>query len=178
MQNKVDVCPEKNRITQTQLSDILLSLFRMEFATFLHKRKKYLESGEEIILESVKNVKIKLKETECKIRKVNEEESSKYVDYRVGKITQSEYVTYKMKQEENLKKLKDKAEIQKKEIQKLEKASKNYMKAIKELLKLKSAKELTKDMIEAFVSKIYIYPGKRIEVLFKFSSWELMKLPR
>ena len=41
VQNKVDVCPEKNRITQTQLSDILLSLFRMEFATFLHKRKKY-----------------------------------------------------------------------------------------------------------------------------------------
>ena len=45
-----------------------------------------------------------------------------------------------------------------------------YMAAIKALLKLKSGKELTKDMIEAFISKIYVYPGKRIEVIFTFTA--------
>lgn len=44
------------------------------------------------------------------------------------------------------------------------------MAAIKALLKLKSGKELTKDMIEAFISKIYVYPGKRIEVIFTFTA--------
>ena len=172
VQNKIDVCVEKNRITQGELSDILLSLFRMEFAIFLNKPNKYLNFGEQIILESEKNAQKKLKEIETKIKKINEEEREKYIAYRMGIVTQSEYIDYKVKQEEYLKELREKIEIQKKEVQKLEKSSQNYRKIIKELLKLKSAKELTKDMIEAFVSKIYIYPQKRVEVIFSFSAEE------
>ena len=41
-----------------------------------------------------------------------------------------------------------------------------YLAAVKAILELKNGKDLTKDMVEAFISKIYVYPGKRIEVLF------------
>ena len=61
-------------------------------------------------------------------------------------------------------------EEQKKDIKTLEKLSGRYLSAIRALLKLKSGKELTKDMVEAFISKIYVYPGKRIEVLFTFTA--------
>ena len=48
----------------------------------------------------------------------------------------------------------------------LEKLETKYLAAIKALIKLKNGKDLTKDVVEAFIAKIYVYPGKRIEVLF------------
>ena len=96
--------------------------------------------------------------------------SSFYMDYRSGKIPQKEYVAFKMRQADILEDLRKQQESQQQEIRALDKLSGKYMAAIKALLKLKSGKELTKDMIEAFISKIYVYPGKRIEVIFTFTA--------
>lgn len=90
--------------------------------------------------------------------------------YLLIKTKDKKYVAYKMKQEDKLIDLRKIEEGQKREIKALEKLSGRYLFAIKELLKLKSGKELTKDMVEAFISKIYVYPGKRIEVLFTFTA--------
>lgn len=169
-QTKVTVCPESNRISKAELVDILRPLIRMEFAVFLDKPKKYVEFGNERISESVKRAEAKLHETEVKIRRFREEESSVYMDYRAGKILQKDYVAYKMQQEDKLIELRKVEEGQKKDIKTLEKLSGRYLSAIRALLKLKSGKELTKDMVEAFISKIYVYPGKRIEVIFTFTA--------
>lgn len=159
-QTKVTVCPESNRISKAELVDILRPLIRMEFAVFLDKPKKYVEFGNERISESVKRAEAKLHETEVKIRRFREEESSVYMDYRAGKILQKDYVAYKMQQEDKLIELRKVEEGQKKDIKTLEKLSGRYLSAIRALLKLKSGKELTKDMVEAFISKIYVYPEK------------------
>ena len=157
---KVTVCPDSNRISKNELVGILLPLIRMEFAVFLNKPKRYMEYGKERIAEAVKKAESGLRETEGKIRRSYEEESSIYMDYRAGKI----------QQENKLADLKKQQEGQEKEIKALNKLSEKYLTAIKALLKLKSGKELTKDMIEAFISKIYVYPGKRIEVIFTFTT--------
>ncbi len=169
-QTKVTVCPESNRISKAELVDILLPLIRMEFAVFLDTPPKYVEFGNERISESVKRAEAKFHDTEAKIRRFCEEESSVYMDYRAGKILQKDYVAYKMQQEDKLIELRKVEEGQKKDIKALEKLSGRYLSAIRALLKLKSGKELTKDMVEAFISKIYVYPGKRIEVLFTFTT--------
>lgn len=169
-QTKVTVCPESNRISKTELVDILLPLIRKEFAVFLDKPKKYVEFGKERISEAVKKAEADLRETEGKIRRLREEEGNVYVDYRAGNISQKDYVAYKMKQEDKLIDLGKIEETQKKEVKALEKLSGRYLSAIRALLKLKSGKELTKEMVEAFISKIYVYPGKRIEVLFTFTA--------
>ena len=169
-QTKVTVCPDSNRISKTELVDILLPLIRMEFAVFLDKPKSYMEYGKERIAKAVKKAEEKLRETEGKIRRSNEEESCIYMDYRVGKIPQKEYVALKMQEENKLADLKKRQEGQEKEIKALNKLSVKYLAAIKALLKLKSGKELTKDMVEEFISKIYVYPGKRIEVIFTFTA--------
>lgn len=167
---KVTVCPDSNRISKNELVGILLPLIRMEFAVFLNKPKRYMEYGKERIAEAVKKAESGLRETEGKIRRSYEEESSIYMDYRAGKIPQKKYVAFKMQQENKLADLKKQQEGQGKEIKALNKLSEKYLTAIKALLKLKSGKELTKDMIEAFISKIYVYPGKRIEVIFTFTT--------
>lgn len=169
-QTKIKVCPDSNRISKNELVDILLPLICMEFAVFLSKPKHYMEYGKERIAEAVKKAEARLRETEAKLRRSQEEESCVYMDYRVGKIPQKEYVAFKMSQVDILEDLRKQQESQKQEIRALDKLSGKYMAAIKALLKLKSGKELTKDMIEAFISKIYVYPGKRIEVIFTFTA--------
>lgn len=169
-QTKVTVCPDSNRISKNELVDILLPLIRMEFAVFLNKPESYIEYGKERITESIKKAEMALRETEGKIRRSREEESSTYLDYRLGKIRQKEYVAFKMKQENRQTDLRKRQETQQKEIKALEKLSGKYLAAIKALLKLKNGKELTKDMIEAFIREIYVYPGKRIEVIFTFTT--------
>ena len=169
-QTKIKVCPDSNRISKNELVDILLPLICMEFAVFLNKPKHYMEYGKERIAEAVKKAEARLRETEAKLRRSQEEESCVYMDYHVGKIPQKEYVAFKMSQVDILEDLRKQQESQKQEIRALDKLSGKYMAAIKALLKLKSGKELTKDMIEAFISKIYVYPGKRIEVIFTFTA--------
>lgn len=169
-QTKVTVCPDSNRISKNELVDILLPLIRMEFAVFLDEPKRYIEYGKERIAESIKRAEAALREIDGKIRRSSEEESSIYVEYRLGKISQKEYVAFKMKQEDRQADLRKQQEAQQQEIKTLEKLSGKYLAAIKALLKLKSGKELTKDMIEAFIREIYVYPGKRIEVIFTFTA--------
>lgn len=169
-QTKVPVCPDSNRISKNELLDLLLPLIRMEFAVFLNKPDSYIEYGEERITESIKKAERALHETEGKIRRSGEEESSIYMDYRSGKIPQKEYVAFKMKQEDRLADLRRRQEEQQKERKALDKLRGKYLSAVRALLKLKSGKELTKDMTEAFISKIYVYPGKWIEVIFTFTA--------
>lgn len=169
-QTKVPVCPDSNRISKNELLDILLPLIRMEFAVYLNNPRSYMEYGEERIAESIKKAERDLRETEGKIRRSGEEESGIYMDYRSGKITQKEYVAFKMKQEDRLADLRRQQEEQQKERKALDKLRGKYLSAVRALLKLKSGKELTKDMTEAFISKIYVYPGKRIEVIFTFTA--------
>lgn len=169
-QTKVKVCPDSNRISKNELVDILLPLIRMEFAFFLNKPKSYMEYGKERIAEVVKKMERDLRYIEGKLQRSYEEESSIYMDYRASNILQKEYVSLKMQQKNKLTDLKKQQEGKEKEIMALNKLSVKYLAAIKALLKLKSGKELSKDMIEAFISKIYVYPGKRIEVIFTFTA--------
>ncbi len=172
-QTKVTVCPETNRISKNQLLDILLPLIRVEFDVFLNKPKRYMEYGKKQIAGKIKEVETKIRDTEEKIRRFREEEGCVYMNYRAGKMLQKDYVSFKLKQEDRLKELQRQLQEWEKERKALDKLEANYLKAIKALLKLKSGKDLTKDMVEAFVSKIYIYPGKRIEVLFSFTSYNM-----
>lgn len=165
-QTKVTICPESNRISQNELLDILLPFIRMEFAVFLDKPKYYMEYGKARIAETEKRAEAALKEKERKIRCAQEEESSVYVEYRTGKILQKDYVSFKMKQVGRLEELEKQKEAAEKEKKALDKRAAGYLAAIKALLKLKDGKEFTKDMVEAFIEKIHVYPGKRIEVLF------------
>lgn len=169
-QTKFVICPETNSISKNELLDILLPLIRMEYEVFLSKPKRYMEYGNERIAEAVKEAEGKLRGIERKLRSSKENESSIYIAYREGKISQKDYVAFKLKQEDRLEELRKQKETAEKEKMMLNKLSQKYLLAIKALLKLKNGKEFTKDMVEAFISKIYVYPGKRIEVLFAFTA--------
>lgn len=92
------------------------------------------------------------------------------MEYREGIITQSEYVAYKMRQEGRLNDLnRQKAELEAGR-KNLDTVSGKYLAAARALLRLKSGRELTKEMVESLIRRIYVYPGKRIEVEFAYTN--------
>ncbi len=45
-----------------------------------------------------------------------------------------------------------------------------YLLAVRSLAKLKSGKELTAGTVSALIEKIYVYPGKRVEIFFRYTN--------
>lgn len=168
-QTKVESCPASNRISKAELVDILLPLLRMEFSVYLEKPQKYMEIAEGQIRTAGTDIDVKVRKIERNIAAAKEEEQIKYVEYREGIILQSEYFAHKMRQEGKMKDLdRQKAELEAGR-KKLDTISGKYLAATRALFRLKSGRELSKEMIESLIRKIYVYPGKRIEVEFAYT---------
>ena len=169
-QTKVEGCPASNRISKVELVDILLPLLRMEFSVYLGKPKQYTEIVKEQLGTAGTVIDTKIRKAEREIVSAKEEERTKYVEYREGIIPQSEYVAYKMRQEGRLKDLNRQKEELEADRKNLNTVSGKYLAAARALLRLKSGRELTKEVVESLIRKIYVYPGKRIEVEFAYTN--------
>ena len=97
--------------------------------------------------------------------RMEEESTDFYMAYREGKLSQKEYVSFKTEREECLRELEK--QLKEKRRSMVEMQERN-LKTVCSLLKLKSAKELTVDMVDIMIEKIRAYPGKRIEVELKY----------
>ena len=169
-QTKVEGCPASNRISKAELVDILLPLLRMEFSVYLGKPKQYMEIVKEQLGTAGTVIDTKIRKAEREIVSAKEAERTKYVEYREGIIPQSEYVAYKMQQEGRLNDLNRQKEELEAERKNLDAVSGKYLAAARALLRLKSGRELTKEVVESLIRKIYVYPGKRIEVEFAYTN--------
>jgi len=150
--------------------DILLPILRIEFSVYLGKPNQYMEVVKEQIRTAGEEIDKKKRKVERAIAAAKEMEQTKYVEYREGIIPQSEYVAYKMRQEGRLKDLSRQSEELEAERKNLNTVSVKYLAAARALLRLKSGMELTREMVESLIQKIYVYPGKRIEVEFAYTN--------
>ena len=91
-----------------------------------------------------------------------------------GKLEQKEYVAYKLWKDDRQRELEKQGEQYSDMIDSLKRNEETYLKQIRALVKLKDHKKLTKELIEVLIEKIYVYPGKRVEVVFAYSG-DLMK---
>lgn len=166
---KWETCTEPNRISRTELEDILSYLLRTEFAIRLKKQKDYVEQGRILIQQKKQRLEQQLRKTEGNILSLSEEEGEKYMAYRTGKLRQEEYVRYRLWKDERLRELEKQKNQYQEEIKTLDRKGDTYLKAIRSLIKLKSGEGLTKEVVEALIEKIYVYPGKRVEIVFAYS---------
>ena len=173
----MESCPASNRISKAELVDILLPLLKTEFSVYLGKPKKYMEIVKEQLRAAGTGIDAKIRKTERDIAAAKEDERTKYVEYREGIIPQSEYVAYKMRQEGRLNDLNRQKEELEAGRKNLDTVSGKYLAAARALLRLKSGRELTKEMVESLIRRIYVYPGKRIEVEFAYTNELLEGVP-
>ena len=96
------------------------------------------------------------------------------MEFHGGKLEQKEYVAYKLWKDDRQRELEKQGEQYSDMIDSLKRNEETYLKQIRALVKLKDHKKLTKELIEVLIEKIYVYPGKRVEVVFAYSG-DLMK---
>lgn len=165
---KRETCPESNRISKAELADILSFLFQAEFAAQLKKQKDYVEQGQALVHQKKQELEQQLRQTEGAMAALSEEEGEKYMAYRLGNLPQEEYVRYRLWKEERLRELEKQKKRYQEEGKKLERKGEIYLKAVRSLIKLKSGDALTKELVEALIERIYVYPGKRVEIVFTY----------
>lgn len=172
--SKIAGCPEFNRITKEELSDILLKLLGTEISVHLKRQKDYVEKGRLFVQRRKTELEQKRRQVESFIYALKEEESRKYMEFHGGKLEQKEYVAYKLWKDDRQRELEKQGEQYSDMIDSLKRNEETYLKQIRALVKLKDHKKLTKELIEVLIEKIYVYPGKRVEVVFAYSG-DLMK---
>lgn len=165
---KTDSCPSSNRISKNALTDILFSLFEKEFDTGLKKRRMYPDTAKEIIRHKKQELEQDLRSVTYAKERLAEEESEKYMAYRTGKLSQKDYVEYKICKENRLRDLEKQENSFREQEVSLERNGETYLKAVRALIKLKKKQVLTKELIETLIDKIYVYPEKRVEVVFTY----------
>lgn len=168
--SKIDHVCESNRISKEILSDILLSTLRVEFAIYLEKPKFYVERNKTLGQEKKAEYQSIICKIDRKIERMEEEESSQYIRYRSEEITQEQYVEMKLKNAGKKEELLKNRRIQEECIRTLEQVIEKQNKEIRSLLKLDTVDELTKEFVDSLVEKIYVYPGKRVEIIYTFSN--------
>lgn len=169
-QTKTTSCPESNRISKQELTGILMPLLRTEFAVYLDKPKRLAEAGKEQINSSIASSEKEREDLRHRAVRLERENMGAYMDYREGKMPQKEYVSFKMKQEERLRELKKQEGELENRKKGMEKVQGRCLKAVCSLLKLKDTGELTVEMVDSLIKKIYVYPGKRIEAELRYTN--------
>lgn len=167
-QTKNGNCPQTNRMTVKELTRLLIPLLCLEFGIYLGSPERFIEAGKEQMHTAALRMDKEIKVIRIRMQRMKEKDTDAYMDYRDGKLSQREYVSFKLRQEDNRRKL-ERQEKDFEERQKgLKKDREKYLKAIRSLFKLKEGEELTREFVDAFIEKIYVYPGKRIEVQFRY----------
>ena len=169
-QTKTAGCPESNRISKQELTDILMPLLRTEFAVYLDKPKRFVEAGKEQIGSAIARSEKEREDLRRRVRQAEEKGTEAYMAYREGKMLQKEYVSFKMEQEERLRELKKQEKELEESRRGMEKVQEKYLRAVRSLLKLKDTGELTTDMVDSLIEKIHVYPGKRIEAELRYTN--------
>ena len=165
---KVETCPQSNRISRHELTSILMSALQVEFSAYLDKPVRYIEAGKAQLNEARIRVEKGIKAVQNRAQKKRAEEEGIYMDYKEGKMLQKEYVDFKMKQAEHLQELEKREGELKRKQKEIEKVQEKYLKVIRSLLKMKNGEEMTMALVDTLIEKIYVYPGKRIEVQFRY----------
>lgn len=166
---KTDNCPYPNRISKSTLTELLFSLFEKEFEAGLKKQRTYFNMAEEVIRQKKQELARHIQSVAGARTRHIQEESEKYIAYRMGSLSQKDYVEDKMNRENRQQELEKQEHSLREQEARLARNGKIYLGAVRALIKLKNEQVFTKELIETLIDKIYVYPGKRVEVLFSYS---------
>lgn len=164
-----DCCPVSNRISNRVLMEIFYTLFEKEFGAALKKQRIYLDTARETIRDKNQELEQRLGAVICAKERLTEEEGEKYMAYRAGSLSQKDYMEYQRWKENRLRDLEKQENSFREQKRCLEHGGETYLKAVRALIKLKNEQVLTRELIEMLIDKIYVYPGKRVEILFTYS---------
>ncbi|MCI8309706.1 MAG: hypothetical protein HFJ45_05910 [Clostridia bacterium] len=159
----------KHTLKVEELEEVVLETIKLHLE-FLIDTEKLLEqinksNNKKLVNENMKNIK-NIKEKE--IEKLSNLKKGLYEDWKNEYITKEEYLEYKKKYENDIKKIKEvivNLEKQKNDINKVEKKNNLWLENFK---KEKNIINLDRDVIAEIIDYIEIHENKKITIHFKF----------
>lgn len=166
---------ENEQITFFQIQKVILHLLKKEFLLNGIQMKKLTDS----IKKAGEKQKAQIQKTENELQKSLDDTdrriSSHYLEYRNGRISQVQFLEIK-------KKLEEKKEQDRKilcdlhtEYASIDRMADKQNQFLRTILKYKSCARLNEELVQNLIDKIYVYHGKRVEIIWKWKD-ELTEL--
>lgn len=146
-------------IVEGDLKQIVFESLKKQIALALEKND---------YVQNISSLKSKISSLENKLDEINNQNKYLYEQYAYKKITRQNYLKMKMEKTELINEIKQEIE----EINLTTKELKNVDNENKLFEKYINCTELTKEMVDTFVKKIYIYDNNEIKIVWNFKNFK------
>lgn len=171
-------CPNRKRIDEEKcknepvtflhLQKVVLSLLKKEFLLGGAQMKKLTDFNKEAGEKRKEQIEKAQKELRKSAENTDRKISFCYLEYRRGIVSQTQFLEIK-------KKLEEKKEQNQQILRELhlkytsvDRLVHRQNQALRTILKYQSGAELNAELVQNLIEKIYVYPGKRIEIIWKW----------
>lgn len=165
---KTDQCPDRNYIVKNHLVEILFLVLDSAFKVCLKRQKEYEREGKAIVAARTKKLEQEIAGVRREQEDVEGRNRASYMEYRMGKLSREELTDLRQQRETELQEMKGREARLVDAVAVVENKEKDYLKAIRALIRLKDERVFTRELVNALIEKVYVYPGKRVEVVFTF----------
>lgn len=160
---------ENEQITFLQIQKVVLHLLKKEFLLSGTQMKKLMEFNKEAGEKRKEQIQKAQDELQKSVDGADRKISSYYLEYRNGSISQVQFLETKKKLEE--KKEQDRQTLRDlhTEYSSIDRMVDKQNQFLRTILKYKSCAELNAELVQNLIEKIYVYRGKRVEIIWKWN---------
>ena len=160
---------ENEQITFLQIQKVILHLLKKEFLLSSTQMKKLMEFNKEAGEKRKEQIQKAQDELQKSVDGADRKVSSYYLEYRNGSISQVQFLETKKKLEE--KKEQDRQTLRDlhTEYSSIDRMVDKQNQFLRTILKYKSCAELNAELVQNLIEKIYVYRGKRVEIIWKWN---------
>ena len=157
------------QITFFQIQKVILHLLKKEFLLSSTQMKKLMEFNKEAGEKRKEQIQKAQDELQKSVDGADRKISSYYLEYRNGSISQVQFLETKKKLEE--KKEQDRQTLRDlhTEYSSIDRMVDKQNQFLRTILKYKSCAELNAELVKNLIEKIYVYHGKRVEIIWKWN---------
>ena len=157
------------QITFFQIQKVILHLLKKEFLLNSTQMKKLMEFNKEAGEKRKEQIQKAQDELQKSVDGADRKVSSYYLEYRNGSISQVQFLETKKKLEE--KKEQDRQTLRDlhTEYSSIDRMVDKQNQFLRTVLKYKSCAELNAELVQNLIEKIYVYRGKRVEIIWKWN---------
>ena len=160
---------ENEQITFFQIQKVILHLLKKEFLLSSTQMKKLMEFNKEAGEKRKEQIQKAQDELQKSVDGADRKISSYYLEYRNRSISQVQFLETKKKLEE--KKEQDRQTLRDlhTEYSSIDRMVDEQNQFLRTILKYKSCAELNAELVKNLIEKIYVYRGKRVEIIWKWN---------
>jgi len=160
---------ENDQITFLQIQKVILHLLKKEFLLSSTQMKKLMDFNKEAGEKRKEQIQKAQDELQKSVDGADRKNSSYYLEYRNGSISQVQFLETKKKLEE--KKEQDRQTLRDlhTEYSSIDRMVDKQNQFLRTILKYKSCAELNAELVKNLIEKIYVYRGKRVEIIWKWN---------